>query len=314
MIQVNCQSMIHEIDFVLVKHPRDSHRNQATVSRQWRGLNYPAEPDYTAVVREFEQFLSLLRSHNMEIGFLPASDHTGLDSVYAHDPVVVTARGAILCNMGKAARLGEPEAVAAYLQNIGVPILGRIQGEGRLEAGDVLWLDERTLAVGEGYRTNSEGICQLRALLGDTVDRVVPVALPHWTGPNDCLHLLSFISPVNHDLAVVYSRLMPVPFRNWLLRRGMRFIEVPDEEFETMACNVLAVAPGHCIMLAGNPVTQARLEIAGVQVATFAGHDLCLKGGGGPTCLTRPLHRNSRRDPYHHRYGPPREDRRAGES
>lgn len=162
---------------------------------------------------------------------------------------------------------------------MGVPILGRITGEGRLEGGDVCWLDERTVAVGEGYRTNAEGIRQLRGLLGDAVDEVIVVPLPHWTGPDDCLHLLSFISPVDHDLAVVYSRMMPVPFRQLLLERGIRLVEVPDEEYDSMACNVLAVAPRQCIMLAGNPITQQRLEAAGATVWTYEGKDLCLKVG-----------------------------------
>ena len=177
------------------------------------------------------------------------------------------------------------------LAGLGVPVLGRITGDGRLEGGDVCWLDERTVAVGQGYRTNAEGIRQLRALLGERVDEVITVPLPHWTGPDDCLHLLSFISPVDTRKAVVYSRLMPVPFRQLLLDRGWELIEVPDAEYESMACNVLAVAPGRCIMLAGNPETQAHLEAADVAVTTFEGDDLCLKGGGGPTCLTRPLYR-----------------------
>jgi N-dimethylarginine dimethylaminohydrolase len=216
-----------------------------------------------------------------------------LDSIYAHDPLVVSNKGAILCNMGKVARQHEPAAMARYLEQVGVPILGAITGSGRLEGGDVCWLDDRTVAVGEGYRTNAEGIRQLRALLGDAVDEVIPVPLPHWTGPDDCLHLLSFISPVDHDLAVVYSRMMPVPFRQMLLARDIQLVEVPDEEYDSMACNVLAVAPRQCIMLSDNPVTQQRLEAAGATVLTFEGKDLCLKGGGGPTCLTRPIIRSA---------------------
>ncbi len=181
--------------------------------------------------------------------------------------------------------------MAAYFTQIGVPILGQIEAPGTLEGGDVCWLDARTVAVGEGYRTNAEGIRQFRALLGDAVDEVMAVPLPHWNGPQECLHLLSFISPVDHKLAVVYSRLMPVPFRQWLLTRGYRFVEVPDEEYDSFACNVLAVAPGKVIMIEGNPITQARLEAEGVAVSTFAGQDLCIKGGGGPTCLTRPIWR-----------------------
>ncbi|MEZ4636620.1 MAG: arginine deiminase family protein [Caldilineaceae bacterium] len=211
----------------------------------------------------------------------------GLD-LYPRSVVIVNG-GAILCTMGKAARAGEPDAFAAYLRSVDVPILGRIEPPGTLEGGDVCWIDERTVAVGEGYRTNAEGIRQFRELLGDRVDEVIPVPLPHWNGPDECLHLLSFISPVDHDLAVVYSRLMPVPFRQWLIARGIRLIEVPDEEYDSFACNVLAVAPGKVIMIAGNPITQSRLEAAGVEVHTFSGQDLCIKGGGGPTCLTRPI-------------------------
>ncbi len=286
---VGCQSMVDEIKYVLVKHPQASHQTQAAIDEQWRKLFYLGPQNYETVVREFTGFVNLLEQFNLEIGYLPTDTATGLDSIYAHDPLVVSNKGAILCNMGKAARQTEPDAMARYLQQVGVPLLGRITGSGRLEGGDVCWLDERTVAVGEGYRTNAEGIRQLRTLLGDAVDEVIPVPLPHWTGPDDCLHLLSFISPVDHDLAVVYSRMMPVPFRQLLLARGMQLVEVPDEEYDSMACNVLAVAPRQCIMLSGNPITQQRLAAAGATVLTFDGKDLCLKGGGGPTCLTRPI-------------------------
>lgn len=290
---VGCQSMVDEIKYVLVKHPQASHQNQANMDEQWRKLFYLGAQSYDTVRREYEGFIDLLARFDMEIGYLPEDVNTGLDSVYAHDPLVIANKGAILCNMGKVARQAEPAAAARYLEQLGVPILGCIIGGGRLEGGDVCWLDERTVAVGEGYRTNAEGIRQLRALLGDAVDAVIPVPLPHWTGPDDCLHLLSFISPVADDLAVVYSRMMPVPFRQLLLARGIRLVEVPDEEYDSMACNVLAVAPGKCLMLAGNPVTQQRLVAAGAEVWTFEGQDLCLKGGGGPTCLTRPVIRTA---------------------
>lgn len=289
MQRVGCQSMVDEIKYVLVKHPQASHQNQATMDEQWRKLFYTGPQRYETVLQEYTEFVGLLERFGLEIGYLPPDATTGLDSIYAHDPLVISTKGAILCNMGKVARQAEPAAAARYLQQVGVPILGQITGEGRLEGGDVCWIDERTVAVGEGYRTNAEGIRQLRVLLGDAVDEVIPVPLPHWTGPDDCLHLLSFISPVDHDLAVVYSRMMPVPFRQLLLTRGMRLVEVPDEEYESMACNVLAVAPRQCIMLAGNPITQQRLEAAGATVWTYAGVELCLKGGGGPTCLTRPI-------------------------
>lgn len=296
MKYVGCQSMVDEIKYLLVKRPQVSHQNQANMDEQWRKLFYPGPQHYETVLREYEEFLHLLARFEMEISYLPADATTGLDSIYTHDPLVIANSGVILCNMGKAARQGEPKAAAHYLEQVGVPILGEITGDGRLEGGDVCWLDERIVAVGEGYRTNAEGIRQLRTLLGDAVDEVIPVPLPHWTGPDDCLHLLSFISPVDHDLAVVYSRMMPAPFRQLLLARGMRLVEVPDEEYASMACNVLAVAPRQCIMLAGNPITQQRLEAAGATVWTYEGRDLCLKGGGGPTCLTRPILRTRQVD------------------
>jgi arginine deiminase len=283
-----CQSMVAPIKRMLLKHPREAFAGQHKVDQQWERLHYLCRPDYEQALEEYDRFVGLLESFGMEFAFLSGDDETTLDSIYTHDPLIVSDRGAILGNMGKAARAPEPEAAGNYLETIGVPVLGRISGTGRMEGGDVLWVDERTLVVGQGYRTNAEGIRQLGELLGDNVE-IVPVPLPHWTGPDDCLHLMSFISIVDDDLAVVYSRLMPVPFRAWLLARGFTLVEVPDEEYGTFACNVLAVAPRKCVMLAGNPQTQQRLEKAGAEVWTFEGQEICLKGTGGPTCLTRPI-------------------------
>jgi N-dimethylarginine dimethylaminohydrolase len=192
--------------------------------------------------------------------------------------------------MGKEDRRTEPAVLAEHLQSLGVPILGAISGAGRIEGGDVTWLDRTTLAVGRGYRTNDEGIRQLREFLGDGV-QVVPVPLPHWRGPADVFHLMSMISPVADDLAVVYSPLLPVPFREFLLDRGIGLVEVPDQEFESMGCNVLAVAPRVCVLRRGNPITRERLAAAHVTVHEFVGDEICGRGAGGPTCLTRPLTR-----------------------
>ena len=194
--------------------------------------------------------------------------------------------------MGKKDRLSESVVMENYFQSINVPILGRIETPGTLEGGDVVWLDERTLAVGEGYRSNAEGIRQLKTLLGNLVDEVISVPLPHWTGSGDCLHLMSNVSPIDHDLYLVYSRLLPVPFRKYLLDRQIQFIEVPDEEYDSMGCNVLAMAPRKCIMIKGNPITKDRLEAEGVEVHTYDGSEISIKGSGGPTCLTRPFFRS----------------------
>jgi N-dimethylarginine dimethylaminohydrolase len=168
-------------------------------------------------------------------------------------------------------------------------VLGAITGEGRLEGGDVVWFDDRTVAVGRGYRTNDEGIRQLRTLVGEAVDEVVVVPLPHWKGAEDVFHLMSILSPIDDDLALVYAPLLPVPFREWLLARGIKFVEVPESEFDSMGCNVLALAPRKCLALAGNPLTRERLEAEGVEVREFVGREISRKGGGGPTCLTRPI-------------------------
>lgn len=263
--------------------------NQENINNQWQKLNYSGCPDYDPVMVEYDSFVDLLKRDVSEIHFLPQSGRTGLDSVYVHDPVIIAQKGAILCSMGKQDRRGEPAAVAEFLVNQDIQIVGAITGAGRLEGGDVLWLGGRTLAVGLGYRTNEDGIRQLKELTEDIIDEFMVVPLPHWSGPDNVLHLMSLISPVDFDLAVVYSRLLPVPFRKWLIDRGMKLIEVPDTEFETMACNVLAVAPRKCIVLSGNPITKRMLEDEGVEVREFRGDEICRKGAGGPTCLTRPL-------------------------
>jgi len=199
----------------------------------------------------------------------------------------------ILCRMGKQAREGEPASHERAFSALEVVVAGRIEPPGRLEGGDTLWIDDRTIVVGRGYRTNADGIRQLRTLLGSAVE-VVEVPLPHWRGERDVMHLLSLISPVDDDLAVVYSPLIPVPFREWLLDRGYRFVEVPDGEFATMGTNVLALGPRRCVMLSGNPRTRAALEAAGAEVTGYEGREISVKGEGGPTCLTRPIQRLGR--------------------
>ena len=285
------QSDVLPLRRVLLKPVRAAFEDQPTLDAQWKDLGYLGRPDFAAAVDEYASFAELLEGLGARVSRAPIEPGTGPDSVYVRDTAVIADRGAILCRMEKPAREGEPPAIERALRAEGVSILGRIEPPGRLEGGDVAWIDERTLAVGHGYRTNGEGIRQLRALLGSQVERVVPVPLPHWRGPGDVFHLMSMFSPVDRDLAVVYSRLLPVPFRQLLLKRGYGLVEVPDEEFDTMGCNVLAAGPRRCVMLDGNPVTRQRLEAAGAEVHTYRGREISLKGGGGPTCLTRPLDR-----------------------
>ncbi|MBW1903066.1 MAG: amidinotransferase, partial [Deltaproteobacteria bacterium] len=215
-MKYGCQSEIGPIKSILLKHPKDAFYDQEYVNANWKDLNYIGYPDYETVVKEFDAFAAVLKKEASDIHFLPENSKTGMDSIYTHDPALITENGAILCNMGKKQRQKEPSAMGQYLTELDIPILGSISGAGRLEGGDVVWLDERTLAVGLTYRSNAEGIRQLKELTADIVEDIIPVPLPHWNGENDCFHLMSIISPVDNDLAVVYSRLMPVFFREML--------------------------------------------------------------------------------------------------
>ncbi len=285
------QSDVGRLRRAVVKHPHDAVGGPESVEAQWEGLGYLASPDPSLAVEEFDVFSRLLEGLGVELLFLPQVEDVGMDSIYARDAALVTDAGVILCRMGKSARGGEPSAQALAYSQWGIPVLGSIGGEGRLEGGDVVWLDENTLAVGQGYRTNAEGISRLTALLDPTIE-VVTVPLPHFRGPGDVFHLMSMLSPVDRDLALVYSPLMSVPFRDLLLARGYTLVEVPEEEYDTLGCNVLTVAPRVCVMAEGSPETRRRMEAAGVAVHTFSGGEICLKGSGGPTCLTRTLERD----------------------
>jgi N-dimethylarginine dimethylaminohydrolase len=194
--------------------------------------------------------------------------------------------------MGKALRRGEEAAIARCLEESGVPVYYELHGDACAEGGDLLWIDHDTLAVGLGFRTNEEGLSQLREALEPLGVAVLPVPLPYYGGPDACLHLMSLISLVDHDLAVVYLSLLPVPFWEYLQGKGVELVEVPENEFETMGTNVLAIRPRSCLILEGNPVTQRRLEDAGCEVFTYRGNEVSLKAEGGPTCLTRPVLRS----------------------
>jgi N-dimethylarginine dimethylaminohydrolase len=277
---------------VVVKHARDAFGSRERIAAEWRALNFLSPPDLARAEAEYDAFLDLVRRSGAVVRELPDVAGVGLDAIYARDASVVTPSGMVLCRMGKALRAHEPDAQAAAFRDWTIPIAGAIHPPGCVEGGDVVWLDDRTVAVGRGYRTNDAGIAQLGVLVGDGVDLVV-VALPHWRGPDDVFHLMSIVSPVDRDLAVVYSPLMPVPFRDRLRSMGYELVDVPDEEFASMGANVLAIAPRRAVMLDGNPETRRRLERAGAEVLVYAGTEISVKGGGGPTCLTRPIRRSA---------------------
>ena len=234
-------------------------------------------------------FVEILRGAGAEVLYLEHDAALGMDSLYPRDASVICSDGAILCRMGKTNRAAEPGAHGEAYERLGIPVLGAIEGDGRLEGGDVAWIDDRTLVAGLGYRTNAAGIEQLRALLADRIDELIVVPLPHWRGPKDVFHLMSMFSPLDHSVALVYSPLLPVPFRKALLERGFVLVDVPDDEFGTMGCNALALRPGQCVLVEGNPITRRRVERAGIEVIEYTGAEISARGSGGPTCLTRPI-------------------------
>jgi len=290
--EFGCQDMTSTIRKVLIKDPKSAYKNQANIDTQYNELNYFGKPDFEISLKDYDSFKSILHNNGIEIHCLPSDDITSLDSIYTHDPCLVSNSGVILCSMGKDLRRKEPGMISNYFESLGIPIIGRISSPGKLEGGDIVWIDNRTVAVGVGYRSNFEGIMQLKQILSDDIDEIIPVHLPHWTGPADCLHLMSNVSPIDENLFLVYSKLLPVSFREYLLGRKIKLVEVPDEEYESMGCNVLAIAPKKVIMIEGNNITKKILEDEGVEIFTYPGLEISNKGAGGPTCLTRPFLRS----------------------
>ena len=265
---------------VLVRPPA------ATALGAWREYGWRAAPDPLRIADEHAAFRAAIAEAGVEV-VVADPDPENPDAVYVYDPAIVTPSGAVVLRPGKAGRRGEAELIARDLEAAGVPVLARIEAPGEIEGGDTLWLDDRTLAIGLGYRTNEAGTEQLRAALPD-VD-VLAFDLPYWRGRDEILHLMSLVSPLAQDLALVYLPLLPVRLVELMRQLGIAFVDVPDEEFDSMGCNVLALGPRVALALEGNPETRRRMEAAGVDVRTYGGDELSRKGDGGPTCLTRPL-------------------------
>lgn len=285
------QSMTGEVRAILMKRPEDAYISQAHLAENYERFRYFGCPDYDTVLKEYEIFEGIVKKHVDEVLFLPRDERTGLDSIYAHDSLKITKQGAVYFNMGKELRRGEAAAARDFLESAGVPTLGVIEAPGTMEGGDVLWIDEDTVAIGRGYRTNDEGIRQFIDLTKECVKEHIVVPMPHADGRDACLHLMSVISFVDTDKAVVYSKYMPVFFRELLLDRGYRLFEVSDEEYDRLGSNLLALSPGHCILISGCPEIQGTLEAAGVEIVTYPGAELSIRGTGGPTCLTCPVWR-----------------------
>lgn len=275
------QSMTAPLREVVVKRPGPAFG---------RAFDDPAhgflhEVDLPLARREHDRFVDVLASLGPTVHVLE-SEIESPDLVYTFDPLLISDRGAILLRPGKPNRLREPAALEAWTAAAGIPTVGRVEAPGTIEGGDTFWLRPDLLCIGRTLRTNSAGVRQLSSIVGGDV-RVFDV--PYWRGPAELIHLLSVISPVTDDLAVVFPPLLPVGLWELLRELGITMLEVPEDEFGTLGCNVLAVRPGVVILAEGNPATARALAGAGCEVHTYPATEIGINGSGGPTCMTRPI-------------------------
>ena len=291
MLQFGSHEMSAPLERVLMAAPSDAMFNADTA--KW---HYSKPIDVAGVTEDFRQLELLLLKAGVIVDRLPAERGELADSVFTHDASIVTQYGAVLFNMGKPLRRGEELLHRAYYEQLGVPILGEITAPGTMEGGDSVWLDDKTLAVGMGYRTNMAAVEQLREMFAPHGMQVLAYDLPVLGGPEACLHLMSVISPLAADLMLVHYPLLPVRLVQEMEQRGIQLVVTPEAEFAASVginTNVLALGPRDVIMVAGFPQTKAVLEAAGCRVQTFQGEHLCMVAEGGPTCMTRPVWRTS---------------------
>ena len=284
-------SMVAPLRRVAVRRPGPSMVNADPAI--W---HYGATFDPALVGPQHDNFTTCLTDAGCDVVWMDNGDRGIADAVFAYDASLVTPQGAILMSPGKVQRQGEQETHRAFFESQGIPICGEVTGEGRAEAGDTLWLDDDLLAVARGFRTNTAGIAQIADCMNSIGVEVRDFDLPYYQGQDACLHLMSLVSLVDSRTALVCFELVPVALRDLMLDLGYRLIAAPFDEFQstgTLSTNVLATAPGKCIMLDGIPKTRAALEDAGVEVSVFEGDALCIGCEGGPTCLTRPLLRRA---------------------
>lgn len=281
--------MVGRLQRVLVCSPRAAGWNQPPIADRWRELGFLHAPDFATAQMQHDELCRRLEAAGAEVFHLPPTSDLSLDAVYTHDPSLASDYGLIALRPGKANRVPEAERHVEFCRGIGMPELGQIQPPGKTEAGDMVWLDSATLLIGQGYRTNAAGIAQMRALLQPHGVEVLSAPLPHGTGPSACLHLMSLMSLLDEQTALVDLPWLAVETVELLQSRGYRLIEIEYSERDTLACNVLSLGDKRLLALEENQRTNQKLRQAGFDVRTFPGSELCVNGGGGPTCLTRPL-------------------------
>jgi len=277
-------SMTARLRTVMVRQPAPT-----VGGDEWQSFGYTRHIRQEATNSEHRAFAEILRANGVDV-IVAGPDPVGhLDAIFAYDPSIVTDAGAVLLRPGKELRRDEPNLHRQTYVDAGIPVIGEIAAPGTVEGGDTLWIDEHTLAIGRGYRTNFEGIRQLSTILSQQSIDVLPFDLPYGNGPGECLHLMSMISPVADKVAVIYRPIMAVAFFELLRDRGWSFIDIPEEEFGTMGCNVLALGDGKVLIANRNPRTSALLSGAGLTVIEYDGDHISHNRQGGPTCLTRPI-------------------------
>jgi N-dimethylarginine dimethylaminohydrolase len=287
----NGHSMTGELMRVMVCPPGNAGWNHPATAGAWQELGFQHAPDFDVAREQHEDFCRLLRESGAELITLPAAESLTLDAVYAHDASLATDYGLVLMNPGKKSRGTEAQAHVDFLAPLGIALHDKICPPGISESGDIVWLDSKTLLVGEGYRTNKAGIEQIRRLLAKKDIEVLSAPLPHGQGPSACLHLMSLMSMLDERTILVDLPWLAVETVELLRARGFRMTEIDYSERETLACNVLALGKKRLIALEENSKTNQRMRDAGFDVRTFPGSEICVNGGGGPTCLTRPLFR-----------------------
>ena len=282
-----CHSMAARMTRVLMRRPGDSLRNADPAV--WHYNHYfNAEK----AISQYQALVEMVEESGAEIVWMEDTNDGLSDAMFTRDASVVTRAGAVLFQMGKPLRKDEPNRHGQVYEQAGIPVIGRLEGEAAIEGGDTLWLDENTLVVGMGFRSNREGVRQLNALLNPHGIEVLGFDLPVWEGEAACLHLMSVISPLADDTYLVHPKLIPAALWTLMKARGIRFVIAPEEEFHQslgLSLNVMPLAPNDCVMIDGFPGTRAVMEAAGVRVRTFEGDALCMACEGGPTCLTNPI-------------------------
>lgn len=289
--RLNGHSMVGRLERVLVCSPQTAGWNQTNRVALWPELGFLHAPDFAQAQVQHAELCRQLTAAGADVEELPSAIDLTLDAVYAHDASLATDFGLIAMRPGKANRVAEGEGHFTYAEGLGLPILGKIRSPGTTEAGDMVWLDARTLLIGRGYRTNAKGIEQMSALLSPHSIEVIAAPLPYGPGPAACLHLMSLISLLDDRTALVDLSWLAVETVELLRARGFHFIEIDAAERDTLACNVLSLGDRRLLAIEENRRTNQKLHDANFDVRTFPGSEICINGSGGPTCLTRPLYR-----------------------